>query len=228
MPWENRSELEPMKRPIRTSDAVSSSAKSSGTTKLSSALATPLNGLSPAALRQLERVVKNPPTASFPSKTSTHHFQVISTLEEAHLVQTGSRSIAVAAGSLRDEAELLRLRPIVEWIASLERDPYIMVTSVDADRVLRTAAASSLRRAMEQLGAVFFERPADADSPEALAEFLDREYTPDEAAIAAALAPLPPIKRLKNHDITPYLQPRPGDFAGDQYFLSHLPVQKKP
>jgi hypothetical protein len=210
-----------MKRPARGTAAGTSGTKLAATPAVA-------NGLSPSALKQLDRVLKNKQRAG---QVCSHHFQVISAINDIASLPTGPSTIrpAIAAGNLRDEAELIRLTPIVEQIAALQKRPLILVAGLDANRTAHTAGGNTLRHALENFGAVFIERPLDAASPEALAAFLEREYSPDATVVEAVLVPLPRVRVLENHDITPYLQPRPA-VAGDHYFLSHqtpIPGQKK-
>ena len=187
----------------------------------------PVTGPSASAIEDLQRVLKKGARAQPPAPIAEQRFQVIAELSDAELPPSDRVRLAIVAGNLREEAELKRLKPTVERLASPPggRSPFLLVAGLNADRVARTAVASELRRTLEDLGAVFVERPPEADTAESLGAFLEREYAPDEAFVAAALAPPPPITVLEDQDITPYLQARP-DIAGDRYFLSHKPASE--
>ena len=199
-----------MKRPVRGSGGGSGESP----TKLSGRLG---SKHSSALLREYQQI-------------SQRHasFHLIDGPIEATALLGGTRP-AIAAGDLRDERELIRLGSLMEQLAAyapVDKRASILIAGRNAHKPPRSAIASRLRRSLEDRGAVFIERPADADTAAALVAFLEREYAADPTAVAVGLNPIAPISVLPEHDVTPYLQPRPGT-EGDQYFLSHQP-QRRP
>lgn len=203
-----------MKRPVRGSGGSSNSKLLSSTTPPS---------LSPSTLEELNRVLnaKSQWQQATPVLASAGgHFEIISSADDVGSLHLNASRPAIAADDLGDEAELDRLKLTIQRITSIQQSPLVLVAGFGADRPARSAAASKLRRDLEGMGAIFVERPQDANMPEKLAAFLEREYAPDLLAIAAARMPLPPMTIRADVDIAPYLEPRP-DIPGDHYFLSH-------
>lgn len=199
-----------MKRPVRGSGGGSGESP----TKLSGRLG---SKHSTALFREYQRISQRPAS-----------FHLIDRPIDVTALLGGTRP-AIAAGDLRDERELIRLNSLMEQLtadAPVDKRPPVLVAGRDAHKPPRSAIASRLRRSLEDRGAVFIERPADADTAAALVAFLEREYAPDAAAVAVGLNPIAPISVLPEHNVVPYLQPRPGT-QGDQYFLSHQP-QRRP
>lgn len=160
------------------------------------------------------------PTRPVPESRSGRGKYLVVNSVEALAAWPSGHSVAIAAGNLRDADELARLLPIVEAAVEGQKDPLVLVAGIERQQGPRDSAVSRARRGLEEMGAVFVERPAQLGGLEAIADFLNREYAPDPVSLEAALAPVAKIDVAEGTDASVYLEPRPG-FEGDHYFLRH-------